>query len=354
MSRFILTALRSGSGALRAALPIGGDTAGIRSTTDNSGDLYYATLDNPVRYRGADIHQVFLRPTERGQTPHYGMRGFAVDIAPITDPMMRTAEVIDPALLDFVAGGEIDDASDATAPPPPSTTEDEALPPPAADSKDRSTAPRPAGAPPVARSAKRTKRPLLIGAAAAAVLAAAVATMLLTSAKDTGEQTSSSSSASSPASAAPATPAVSTVAPVDKPDAVLRLVPPGYKAGACTADAGVPVGARAAVTCSQNTDPGGPTMSHYTLFSDKASLQDNFNQVVADSTPQVCPGRIMSPGPWRHNATPEITAGTLFCGTHQDTQRIGWTDDAKLLLAVVESTGTPGMEDMFNWWSSHS
>ena len=45
------------------------------------------------------------------------MRGFAVEIAPITDPALRTAEVIDPALLDFVAVGDIDDISDAPQPP---------------------------------------------------------------------------------------------------------------------------------------------------------------------------------------------------------------------------------------------
>ena len=66
MSRFVLTALRSGSGALRAGLPLGGDTTGIRATSDDSGELYYAVLDSPIRYRGADVRQVILRPAETG------------------------------------------------------------------------------------------------------------------------------------------------------------------------------------------------------------------------------------------------------------------------------------------------
>jgi len=348
VSRFVLTALRSGSGALRAGLPLGGDTTGIRATSDDSGELYYAVLDSPIRYRGADVRQVILRPAERGQAPHYGMRGFAVEIAPITDPALRTAEVIDPALLDFVAVGDIDDISDAPQPPrgdvgveaaPDAVEAERPLPPPA---------PRPA----TRSSTPRSKRPLLI-AASAVVLAAGIATMWITTSGDSADPSAATSAPPTPV-VSPSTTQSSTVAPLEKPEAVLRLIPPGYQPGACTADAGVPVGARAALTCTRNVDPGGPESAHYTLFSDKATLQDHFNQVVSASITQVCPGRIMSPGPWRHNATPEITAGTLFCGTRQSDPVIAWTDDAKLLLAVVASPEQSSMEQMFTWWTSHS
>lgn len=351
MSRFILSALRSGSGALRATLPLSGDTTGIRSSTDNSGDLYYAVLDSPVRYRGAQIHQVILRPAERGQAPHYGMRGFAVEIAPVTDPVMRRAEIIDPALLDFVAVGEIDDASNSAIPPPEgkAAAEPSLEPAPAADR------PLPRSSSPGAiRPGRGNTKPLLISAAAGAVLVAGLATMWLTSSNKTADPPAAPSSEQVATAAAPTTTAPSTVAPVEKPEAVLRLLPPGYPAGACTADTGVPLGALGAVTCTRNTDPGGPGTGRYIHFADKASMQTQFDQVVRSSTQQVCPGRIMSPGPWRHNATPEITAGTLFCGLRQGNPLIAWTDDTKLLLAAVDSTGQPSMEDMFKWWASHS
>ena len=348
LSRFTLAALRSGSGALRAGLPLGGDTTGIRATTDNSGDLYYAVLDSPVRYRGADIHHVILRPAQRRQAPHYGMRGFVVEIAPITDPAVRTAEVIDPSLLDFVAVGEIDDAS-GSLPPAAADTDDDTI-----AAADRPPAPPRRASASALREAKTSKKPVLIAAAAAGVLAATIAAIWLTSSGDSADSPAASPSQTSTAATTPTTVQASTVAPIEKPEAVLRLVPPGYKPGACTADGGVPVGALAAVSCTRNADAGGPESGRYTLFSNKASLQAGFDQVVAESTQQICPGRIMSPGPWRHNATPEITAGTLFCGARQGHPVIAWTDDAKQLLAVVNSTGQPGLEEMFTWWSSHS
>ena len=350
MSRFTLTTLRSGSGALRAGLPLGGDTTGIRATTDSSGDLYYAVLDSPLRYRGADVHQVMLRPAQRGQAPHYGMRGFAVEIAPITDPAVRSAAVIDPALLDFVAVGEIDDASDPVQSPIEGADTHEAT----VIAEDRRPAPPPRPiSTPVAGDAKRSRKPLIL-AATAAVLAAGIATLWLTSSDNGAEPEAASSSPTPTTVVSPTTTQASTVSPVEKPEAVLRLVPPGYKPGACTADAGVPAGALAALSCTRNTDPGGPESGRYTLFSDKSALQAGFDQIMAESTQQICPGRIMSPGPWRHNATPEVAAGTLFCGARQGHPVIAWTDESKRLLAVVDSTGRPGLEEMFTWWSSHS
>ena len=69
---------------------------------------------------------------------------------------------------------------------------------------------------------------------------------------------------------------------------------------------------------------------------------------------QICPGNIQSPGPWRHNATPDQVAGQLYCGTRDDgTPIIAWTDDARLLLSVVDAAAG-GEVAAFKWWSSHS
>ena len=68
----------------------------------------------------------------------------------------------------------------------------------------------------------------------------------------------------SPATSAPPTPVVSpsttqssTVAPLEKPEAVPASSRPAISL-ALHHDAGVPVGARAALTCTRNVDPGGP------------------------------------------------------------------------------------------------
>lgn len=144
------------------------------------------------------------------------------------------------------------------------------------------------------------------------------------------------------------------VAPSAPPEAVLRLVPIGYPEKSCTPDTGVPSGALAAVTCGPNTDAGGPRVGRYTLVADLPALQAQFTEITASTRQQICPGNIQSPGPWRHNATPDQVAGQLYCGVRGDgTPIIAWTDDARLLLSVVDSA--PGGEvAAFKWWSSHS
>lgn len=116
----------------------------------------------------------------------------------------------------------------------------------------------------------------------------------------------------------------------------------------------MPLGALGAVTCGLNTDPGGPRAGRYTLLADLPALQGQFNEITSTTRQQICPGNIQSPGPWRHNATPDQVAGQLYCGLRDDgTPIIAWTDDARLLLSVVDSA--PGTEvAAFKWWSSHS
>ena len=135
---------------------------------------------------------------------------------------------------------------------------------------------------------------------------------------------------------------------------LLRLLPPGYPGGACEATP-PPEGAVATVSCSKNADPDGPVSATYTLVGEKAALQTAFGSFVGDSTVLVCPGNIQSPGPWRRNATPQIVAGTLFCGMHDNQPTVAWTDEAKLILSVVRSApGGPNLDQLYAWWSTHS
>ncbi len=341
--------LRSPSGGVRAALPVGGNTTGIRAAADGSGELFYAVLDSPIRYRGADINQVILRPAERGQVPHYGMRAFGVEIAPVLDPALRTAEVIDPFLLDFVAFGEIDDDHPDEPAPPAGRSETPIGDAPQIPDDRRS--PRAVAGPP--RQARR--RPVWIAAGAATVLAAGAVVVWFGRSGSGEDPPPLPASTQVSAAPAPTTPTpVTAVAPVEKPEAVLKLLPPGYGPGVCQPADSVPLGALAALECGPNADVGGPQRATVTLFADTGGLQRVFAQTVAGSEQQICPGRIQSPGPWRRNAAPEVPAGTLFCGTRQETALIAWTDDARTLLAVVESDTGPSMQAMYDWWTTHS
>jgi serine/threonine-protein kinase len=132
-----------------------------------------------------------------------------------------------------------------------------------------------------------------------------------------------------------------------------RLLPVGYPAGSCTPPSAVPVRAQAVMTCTQNTDAGGPTTATYTLATDGAALRSALQAVISGSTQVVCTGNIQSPGPWRRNANPTVPAGTLYCGTTGGQAVVAWTTDAELLLSVTRAD-LAGMDDLYRWWASHS
>ena len=135
---------------------------------------------------------------------------------------------------------------------------------------------------------------------------------------------------------------------------LLDMVPPGYAEGAC--EGVVPAkGALAQVSCGRNDDPGGPLTATYTLVEDDEALLDLFDGVVGASTVVNCPGNIQSPGPWRRNATPDQTAGTLVCGFQQSRPTVAWTTDADLMVSQVQSGPQgPNMVQLYTWWASHS
>lgn len=152
--------------------------------------------------------------------------------------------------------------------------------------------------------------------------------------------------------AAPTTPSVTRNAAAEAE--LLRRLPDGYPAGACTA-VDPDQGARATVTCTANRDRGGPSTSRYSLMPDRDALQRAFDTIVSQSTVQICPGNIMSPGAWRHNATPDQVAGTVFCGAQGANPLVGWTSDDQLLLNIANSAANgPTLDQLYAWWSTHS
>jgi hypothetical protein len=155
------------------------------------------------------------------------------------------------------------------------------------------------------------------------------------------------------ATQAPSSTSASADADADT-QALMRLLPGGYPAGACKPVAALK-GLRAQVDCGTNSDPGGPASASYRLGEDKAAVDAAFNDIVGRSARVNCPGNIQSPGPWRRNATPDKTAGTLFCGLQADRPTVAWTDDARLLVASVQAgPQAPTFDELYAWWSSHS
>jgi hypothetical protein len=155
------------------------------------------------------------------------------------------------------------------------------------------------------------------------------------------------------ANPAPSSTSASSEAEVDT-QALMRLLPAGYPTGSCKPVA-APKDVLAQVNCDTNSDPGGPMTATYSLVKDKVALDATFNDIVVASTRVNCPGNIQSPGPWRRNATPEKTSGTLFCGLQADRPTVAWTDDARLLVSSVQAgPQAPTFDELYAWWSSHS
>lgn len=145
-----------------------------------------------------------------------------------------------------------------------------------------------------------------------------------------------------------------SASPQEAEGQLMSLLPRGYSAAACE---GVvpPKGALAQVSCSENTDPGGPLTATYTLAGDNESLLAMFDGVVGALSVVNCPGNIQSPGPWRRNATPDKEAGTLVCGFQQSKPTVAWSTEANLMVSEVQSGPQgPNMVQLYTWWASHS
>ncbi|ANE81914.1 hypothetical protein A7U43_23960 [Mycobacterium adipatum] len=208
------------------------------------------------------------------------------------------------------------------------------------------------GTPPPVVPRPPTRRGPSIGVIAgvtAAVLAvgAAAAYLLL------GPSASDDSGAPAAAPETSAAQATSEVAD-DPNDRLMRALPRGYPAGACKPVARLQ-GALATIACTVNKDPGGPMSATYSLLVDTAALNTAIEDLAATSTVVDCPGRIQSPGPWRHNASLHEVSGTLVCGIQNDNPMLAWTDIDRQMIAVTQGRPAgPTLDHLYTWWTTHS
>ncbi len=135
---------------------------------------------------------------------------------------------------------------------------------------------------------------------------------------------------------------------------LMRMLPPGYPSGTCKPADPQP-GSVAMVFCGNNIDPAGPPSATFLVARDRAALDDAFAAAVRPDAVVACPGNIQSPGPWRRNATPQKVSGTLVCGIQDGVPRVAWTDTERMLVSVVRSDSPgPTLDQLYQWWSSHS
>jgi serine/threonine-protein kinase len=152
-------------------------------------------------------------------------------------------------------------------------------------------------------------------------------------------------------------PAAQTVSPsigTNTERRLRRMLPAGYAPDSCNTVASSN-GAVAAMECSANSDPGGPPTARYLLMPNTETLRSTFDATVDDISVVNCPGNIQSPGAWHRNATPQLSSGTVVCGTRRGTSIVAWTTDAQSLLSVAQSaTDGPTLDQLYAWWFMHS
>jgi hypothetical protein len=135
---------------------------------------------------------------------------------------------------------------------------------------------------------------------------------------------------------------------------LMKALPRGYPADACKPVARLE-GAMSTIACTVNRDPGGPMSATYSLLPDTAALDVAIEDLTTTSTVVDCPGRIQSPGPWRHNASLDQISGTLVCGIQNDNPMLAWTDIDQQMIAVVQGRPAgPTLDHLYNWWTTHS
>ncbi len=123
-----------------------------------------------------------------------------------------------------------------------------------------------------------------------------------------------------------------------------------------------PSGTLASVHCvPRDQRPDAPADATYRLAGQKDNLDALLKAALNQTTVQLCPGNILSPGPWHLTSTPNAPAGTVFCGTRGDTAVVAWTDTDKLTFAEIRSAPLPSLTQpgpalaaLYQWWQTNS
>jgi serine/threonine protein kinase len=152
------------------------------------------------------------------------------------------------------------------------------------------------------------------------------------------------------------TPSASTPPTSDPLPRLMAALPAGYPSGSCAAQTGLMTGAVVAVKCGKTTDANGPNVAAYGLYPDAATLNSEFTSLIGTFVPQDCPGGGKSPGKWWHSTDPNTVLGQVACGIFKGVEpQIIWSNQQTLVIGVVASkTPGPTIDQLYQWWASHS
>lgn len=145
-----------------------------------------------------------------------------------------------------------------------------------------------------------------------------------------------------------------TTTPPPNPDSfdskLFAALPKSYDDGACEAVHPPATGALATVDCGETNVPTGPKIARYSLFADQTTLDQHFQDAIAQNSELLnCPGSdLSSPTQWYYNANPDDLAGQVACGVYDGNQDVTWTKNVDLLLADAQG---PNLDELHQWWN---
>ena len=150
---------------------------------------------------------------------------------------------------------------------------------------------------------------------------------------------------------------VSAPAAADPQSDLTAMLPAGYRSESCV-QVSDPV-ALAAVTCSENALPDGPTAATYRLFADQKAVEGAFTAVAnsPEWVPITCPGAssagpipLARPYATRAGSITCLRAGPGFYTSDRD-GAVAWTRDADKFvgLAYVGYRGQGYPVGLFDW-----
>jgi serine/threonine kinase PknH len=133
---------------------------------------------------------------------------------------------------------------------------------------------------------------------------------------------------------------------------LLNLLPSGFASNVCQPVHPPVTDALATVDCDQNSSPGGPASSRYSLFADLDTLNKHYQQSIkADSQLVQCPGSgVDSPTTWHYKSTPDVVAGQVACGTYQNNPDVTWTKESDLVIGDAQG---PKLDELHQWWLNY-
>lgn len=199
------------------------------------------------------------------------------------------------------------------------------------------------GLPPAPSPAGRKSVPWIPIVATTAVLVAVIAALgiwwLVADSSDSG----------APAETTPPEAAPAADNPESEESRLLGLLPKNYPPGACEPVRPPAPGALATIDCGKSLAPGGPTAARYSLFSDRATLANHFDEAIKENSELLrCPGSAVdSPTTWHYKASPSRAEGSIACGIYSNNPDVVWTKDSALLLGDAQG---PNLEDLHKWW----